>query len=73
MKNHCPICKVITLVAGIGALNWLLVALFKFNLVAALLGDMTPAAKGVYTLVGIAGAILLISVIKACPCCKTSK
>ena len=40
----------------IGALNWLLVGLFRFDLVAAIFGG--PAAilsRVVYTLVGLAG------------------
>jgi uncharacterized protein len=39
----------------VGALNWGLVGLFKFDLVATLLGDSTAGARLVYTLVGLAG------------------
>ncbi len=71
--GKCVVCKIIALLAGIGALNWALVALFNINLVALALGDMTMPAKVVYTLVGIAGLIVLISIIKpCCPCCKTA-
>lgn len=42
--------------AIIGALNWGLVGLFRFNLVAWLFGDMTVASRIVYVIVGIAGA-----------------
>ena len=73
MKNHCPICKIIALLAGLGALNWLFVTFLKFNLVTRLLGDMTLPAKIVYTVIGIAGLILLVSTVKACPCCKMNK
>jgi len=66
--GKCFICKLIGLLAGLGALNWLLVALFNFNLVAAILGDMTLAAKIVYTLIGIAGAMVLVMLVKCCPC-----
>ena len=65
--KKCPICKIAVLLAGIGALNWLLVALFNINLVAKLLGE-TTAAKVVYILVGVAGALLLVSLVKPCPC-----
>lgn len=41
----------------IGALNWGLVALFDLNLVAMIFGDMTVAAKVVYTLIAITGLI----------------
>lgn len=40
----------------VGGLNWGLVGLFNFDLVAALLGDGSILAKAVYTLVGLAAA-----------------
>lgn len=39
----------------IGAINWGLIGLFKFNLVEMLFGDMTLLARIVYSLVGISG------------------
>ena len=39
----------------VGALNWLLVGLFEFNLVDALFGSLSALTRIVYTLVGIAG------------------
>jgi len=40
----------------IGALNWLLVGLFQYDLVAAIFGGATTSAsRVVYTLVGLAG------------------
>ena len=39
----------------IGALNWGLIALFSFDLVAWLFGEMTMLSRLVYGLVGIAG------------------
>ena len=41
----------------VGAVNWGLVGLARFNLVAALFGDGVLAAS-VYTLVGVSGAYL---------------
>lgn len=38
-----------------GALNWGLVGLFHFDLVAALLGDATLLSRLVYTVIGAAG------------------
>ena len=35
----------------IGALNWGLIGIFDFNLVAAIFGDMTVAARIIYSLV----------------------
>ena len=48
----------------IGALNWGLVGLFKFDLVATIFGGGSSAgiiARLVYILVGISGAILIPS------------
>ena len=39
----------------IGALNWGLIGLFGFNLVAAIFGPMTILSRLVYILVGAAG------------------
>ena len=36
----------------VGGLNWGLVGLFGFDLVAAILGEMSPLSRIVYTLVG---------------------
>ena len=41
----------------IGALNWLLIGLFKFDLVAMLFGEMSVLSRIVYTLVGISGIV----------------
>lgn len=47
---------VLTLVI-VGALNWLLVGLFKFDLVATLFGNMSVLSRIIYSLVGICGII----------------
>jgi uncharacterized membrane protein YuzA (DUF378 family) len=44
----------------VGGVNWGLVGLFDFNLVAALFGDMTPLARIVYVLVGLSAVYQLI-------------
>jgi len=43
----------------IGAVNWLLVGVFRFDLVAFLLGDMSWLSRIVYTLVGLSGLYLI--------------
>jgi uncharacterized membrane protein YuzA (DUF378 family) len=45
----------------IGGLNWLLVGLFNFDLVAAIFGDMSTVSRIVYVLVGVAAIWTLIS------------
>ncbi|MFU0825322.1 DUF378 domain-containing protein [Clostridium sp.] len=39
----------------IGAVNWGLIGFFRFDLVAALFGDMSGFSRVVYALVGLAG------------------
>ena len=41
----------------VGGLNWGLVGLFGFDLVATLFGDMSVASRAVYVLVGLAAAV----------------
>jgi uncharacterized membrane protein YuzA (DUF378 family) len=59
--------NVLTLILVIvGALNWGLVGLFQFDLVATLLGGQDAIlARIVYTLVGIAGAYQLLPLVRS--------
>lgn len=41
----------------IGAINWGLIGIFDFDLVAAIFGDMSTFSRIIYTLVGVAGLI----------------
>ena len=41
----------------IGAINWLLIGLFNFDLVATIFGAMPVMSRIIYVLVGIAGLI----------------
>ncbi|HET9017142.1 MAG TPA: DUF378 domain-containing protein, partial [Thermomicrobiaceae bacterium] len=50
---------VATALTIVGAVNWGLVGLFKFDLVATLFGDMSALARIVYSLVGLAGLWLV--------------
>lgn len=43
----------------IGAINWGLIALFRFDLVAFLFGDMSWLSRIIYGIVGICGLYLL--------------
>ena len=47
--------KIALVLIIIGAINWGLIAIFIFDLVAAIFGDMTVMARIVYGLVGISG------------------
>lgn len=43
----------------VGGLNWLLVGLFEFDLVAAVLGEGSVLSKLVYVLVGLSALVIL--------------
>jgi uncharacterized membrane protein YuzA (DUF378 family) len=64
MKRLNALAAILTIVGG---LNWGLVGLFKFDLVAAIFGGMSfgevnAASRIVYTLVGLAAAYLATQV-----------
>lgn len=43
----------------IGALNWFMIGIFSFDLVAAIFGAMTVWARIIYALVGLAGIYMI--------------
>lgn len=43
----------------VGGLNWGLIGLFKFDLVATLFGDMSAFSRVVYALVGISSVYVI--------------
>ena len=47
------------IITVIGAVNWGLIGIFRFNLVSFLFGDMTWISRIIYILVGICGLYLL--------------
>jgi uncharacterized membrane protein YuzA (DUF378 family) len=47
--------KIALILIIIGAINWGLIGLFKFDLVAAIFGNMTLLSRIVYSLVGVSG------------------
>ena len=59
--------SIIDLIASIlvivGGINWGLVGFFKFDLVAAIFGDMTSLSRVVYALVGLS-ALWMIFILK---------
>lgn len=48
----------------VGGLNWGLVGLFKFDLVASIFGDMSGISRIVYVLVGLSALYVLINLNK---------
>ena len=51
--------KISIVLVLIGALNWGLIGIFGFNLVAAIFGSMSVLSNVVYTLVGIAALLVI--------------
>ena len=49
--------KVALIFTIIGAINWGLIGIFDFNLVAAIFGDASLLSRIIYTIVGITGLI----------------
>ncbi len=47
--------KIALVLVIIGAINWGLIGLFKFNLVEVIFGNMTILSRIIYTLVGLSG------------------
>ena len=63
MKNTALDATALTL-SIIGAVNWGLIGLFKFDLVAFLFGSMTLLSRIIYTIVGIFGIYLISFYVK---------
>jgi uncharacterized protein len=55
----------------VGGLNWGLVGVFDFNLVAAILGDMSALARTVYALVGVSALYLIYTATRLASAVKT--
>jgi uncharacterized membrane protein YuzA (DUF378 family) len=54
--NRTPLDRLALVLVVIGALNWLLVGLFQYDLVASLFGGTTSfLSRTVYSIVGLAG------------------
>ena len=55
-----PLTWVAIVLVVIGALNWGLVGLFRFNLVAAIFGELSAISRIIYVLVAVAGIYLIV-------------
>ncbi len=60
MRKLSSLNKIVLILVIIGGLNWGLIGLFKFDLVAAIFGDMSAISRIVYTLVGITAIWLAV-------------
>lgn len=57
----------------VGGLNWLLVGLFEFDLVAAIFGAGSVLSRIIYILVGISAVLVLATHKRDCKTCTESK
>lgn len=63
-------CHVVTYILIIvGALNWGLIGLFGFDLVARIFGDMSVISRIIYVLVGISAVVDIATHKKSCKAC----
>lgn len=69
----CMGSKILWALVIIGAVNWGLVGLFDFNVVAVLFGSVEWLESLVYILVGIAGLALLFGGCRCAACKSDSK
>ena len=58
MGNKCLNCTALT-IAIIGAVNWGLIGIFRFDLVAFIFGEMSWLSRIVYAIVGLCGLYLI--------------
>lgn len=56
MKN---LNKIAVILVIIGAINWGLIGILKFDLVATIFGEMSTLTRIIYSLVGISGLYLI--------------
>ena len=69
-KKMHPLCLVGYILLIVGGLNWGLVGLAKFDLVAAIFGELSVLARIIYILVGLSAIGVLIEALGYCPLCK---
>ena len=70
MGKHC-LCKIAVILLIIGGLNWGLVGLFHYDLVAVIFGAGTIVTRAIYDIIGVAALLKLVCMIKKC-CCNGS-
>jgi len=58
MKKLTTLDLIVLILTIVGALNWGLIGLFNFDLVAAIFGDMSVITRIVYSLVGVSAIYL---------------
>jgi uncharacterized membrane protein YuzA (DUF378 family) len=64
MKRFNTLDWIAAILVIIGGINWGLIGLFAFDLVAAIFGEMSILSRIIYTLVGIAALYMIYTVTK---------
>ena len=72
MKSVSKLGYLSLVISIVGALNWGLVGLLNFDLVAHLFGGHAHLVKGTYLLVGISGLYAAYTLFLGCSTCKKS-
>lgn len=62
MKKMTTLDWIAFVLVAVGALNWGLVGIFQWDLVAAIFGDMSTIARVVYSLVGVAAVYRIFTI-----------
>lgn len=60
MKNYHVLNTIAFVLLVVGGLNWGLVGLFEWDLIASIFGEMSMVTRAVYTLVGISAVYKLV-------------
>jgi uncharacterized membrane protein YuzA (DUF378 family) len=60
LNKLCTLDWIALILVIVGGLNWGLVGIFKFDLVAAIFGEMGAISRIVYTLVGLSAIYLAV-------------
>ena len=70
-QSCCLVCKLVSILVIIGALNWGTIAFFHFNMVewVAVRVPVHKFIGGAYAVIGIAGVVKLLSLFVTCPTC----
>lgn len=68
-KGHCGLCKVALWLVIIGGINWLLIGVFDWNLVNAILGAVPWLERIVYILVGLSALVAIAAALGKCKKC----
>lgn len=65
MMSKNPLVTVTTVLLVVGGLNWGLVGLLNFDLVATIFGPMSLLSRVVYSLVGASAVFVAVSLLKS--------